>query len=173
MYQLKHSMSIKKDHEFHFNKESNERRHLFCNAVKHCEFQARAVVIDKTRIYEDSIMRRSPNHFYNFFTKMLLQHSFGSIENAKVYIDGSMKRELKTYLRQELNKGDKRIIRETDFRDSKNSPLIQLADLVAGSVARAYRPDDKNTREYIKVLQPRIENIWEFGKEPEDEAAKK
>ena len=99
---------------------------------------------------------------------MLLEHSFGSIENAKVYSDGSMNRELRTYLRQQLNTEAKRVIRETSFRDSQISPLIQHADMVAGSISRAHRPDEKQTQAYVKILRPCLENVGKFGKEKED-----
>lgn len=163
MYELKREMGRRKTSEFHFNKESVGVRTTFCMGICQCPFAIRALTVDKSRIYADSHLRQSPKHFYNFLTRMLLQHTFGSISDAVLYIDGRMDRELKTYLRQQLNTEGRKIIRETKFKESATTPLIQLADMVAGSVARAYRSDDKRDDRYFRILRPRIEDIWEFG----------
>ncbi len=163
---LKKKMNRKQSAEFHFNHESKTTRIAFCNEVGVCPFSIRALTVDKSRIYDDSNLRQSPKHFYNFFTRMLLQHTFGSISNAMLYIDGSLDRDLKTYLQQHLNTEGKKIVRETKFKDSATTPLIQLADMVVGSIARAYRSDEKRDPTYFQILRPRvedIEDIWEFG----------
>jgi hypothetical protein len=164
IHDLKQEMGEKQASEFHFNHESERVRLRFCNGVSQCPFTIRALTVDKSRIYENAHLRQSPKHFYNFLTRMLFQHTFGAISDANLYIDGNIDRELKTYLRQQLNSEDKRIIRETKFKDSKTTPLIQLADMVAGSVARAYRSDAKRDDQYFRILRPRVEDVWEFGK---------
>jgi hypothetical protein len=44
--------------------------------------------------------------------------------------------------------------------------LVQLADTVAGSIARSYRTGKADRREYRSVIEPRLE-VWEFGR-PEE-----
>lgn len=162
MQSLKPQLGLRMTHEFHFHSEPRRIRTAFCRAICLCPFVARAIVVDKDRIYENTMLRKSPSHFYNFVTKMLLKHSFGSIANAKVRIDGSMNRELKTYLRQELNRETK-IIHDTKFLDSKRSPMIQLADMVAGSIARSYRTDKRDHAELRSILKPCLQDVWDFG----------
>ena len=161
---LKHEMGRRQTSEFHFNKESVGVRIRFCKGICQCPFTIRALTVDKSRIYPGSHLRQSSRHFYNFLTKMLLQHTFGSITDAVLCVDGSINRELKTYLRQQLNTEDKRMIRETKFKDSATTPLIQLADMVVGSIAKAGRTDDKRDDRYLRILLPRVEDIWEFGR---------
>jgi hypothetical protein len=163
MQALKEQLGLKKTHEFHFHNEPVKFRKAFCEAVCGCPFVVRATVVDKMRIYEDTLLRKSPAYFYNFIIKMLLKHSFGAITNAKVCIDGSMNRELKTYLRQELNR-ESYIIHDIQFLDSRKSSMIQLADMIAGSIARSYRPDKRDSQALRRVLKPRIQDIWDFGK---------
>ncbi|HAH87055.1 MAG: DUF3800 domain-containing protein [Armatimonadota bacterium] len=161
--QVRSSLKTKQTHEFHFNSESSKFRRTFCEAVRTCPFTVRAIVVDKSLIYEGTMLRKSPSYFYNFTTKMLLKHSFGSIINAKVRIDGRMNRKLKSYLRRELNQESK-IICDTKFSDSKIDSMIQLADMIAGSIARSYKPEKKNYQELREMLRPCIEDVWDFGK---------
>lgn len=162
--ELKERLGRKQESEFHFNHESMKTRRAFCSAVAACPFRVRAIVIDKDVIYEGAHIRSSPSAFYNFSTRMVLQHNFGSIKNAKVFIDGKMNRELRTYLRQQLNREDECIIHSTEFQDSRRSPALQLADMVAGSIARSYKGDGEGHQICRRILLPRLENVWDFGK---------
>jgi regulator of PEP synthase PpsR (kinase-PPPase family) len=161
--QLRDRLGLKKTYEFHFNSTSNRVREEFCKTVCNSPFIIRAIVMDKSRIYVESMLHKSSSYFYNYTVKMLLKHNFGSITNAKVTIDGKMNRELKTYLHKELNQETK-LIHDVDFEDSKSNDLIQLADMVAGSISRSYKTDKKDALTYIQILRPCIENVWEFGK---------
>lgn len=159
---LRTRMSIKKDYEFHFCEESPKRRRLFCDAVANCPFTVRAIVIDKSRIYEWAQLRKSSTCFYNYTAKLLLKYSFGFIENARVVIDGDIKKELKTYLRKELN-GENKIIHSTKFGDSKYDTMLQVADMTVGSIAHSYKMGSKDCKDFRKILRGRIVNVWEFG----------
>jgi hypothetical protein len=163
MRNLKAEMHMKKQQEFHFNRESHERRVAFCQAVAGCDFTIRAIMVDKSRVYKDTMLRKSPTYFYNYITGLLLKHSFGSIQDAKVRIDGTMNRDLRTYLRKNLNTEEK-IISSVEFADSERTPLIQLADMMAGSIARFYHPSKKWHDICLRILRPRIEDIWDFGR---------
>jgi hypothetical protein len=52
--------------------------------------------------------------------------------------DRAFKKQFKTYLRAHLDKG---CCRSFELKDSKHDPLLQLADMCAGAVARSYRTD--------------------------------
>lgn len=163
MRKLRVDMRMHMLHEFHFNRESCEKRAAFCRAVADCDFTIRAIVVDKSRIYEDTMLRKSPSYFYNYITGQLLKHNFGSIQNAKVRIDGSMNRDLRTYLRKHLNT-EQQIISAVEFADSAKTPLIQLADMVAGSITRSYHHTKRDNDVCRKILRRRIDNIWDFGR---------
>jgi len=163
MRQLRADFHFHPLHEFHFNKESCEKRAAFCQAISDCDFSIRAIVVDKEHIYENSALRKSPRHFYNYITSMLLEYNFDSIQNANVRIDGRINCELRTYLRKQLNSQEK-IISSVEFADSRKTQLIQLADMVAGGIARSFYPHKREHKVCLRTLRPRIEEIWEFGK---------
>lgn len=162
IHELKSILGLRKTHEFHFTKEPERIRTAFCNAVMGKPFLIRAIVADKNSIVVGTSFPQTPMFFYNFCTKMLLKYNFGTIANARVYIDGKMNIELGTYLRQELNQ-EEQLIAECKFKDSKSSPIIQLADMVAGSIARSYHPEKSDSNRYRRILQANIDDIWEFG----------
>jgi Protein of unknown function (DUF3800) len=147
--------------EFRFSKCRDRTRDGFFSAVASCPFRLRALVVRKDRIYSP-ILRNRDEAFYGFFAKLLMRHDRGLLRDAKVRIDGSgdrdFQRSLKTYLRKQL--GEQKL-QEVRLVDSKRDPLVQLADMCVGAVARAYR-DTENGRRWLRMLKPRIQDIWEF-----------
>ena len=161
--ELRTQLHLPRNYEFHFFSESARVREAFCRQVVACPFTVRAIVVDKTRITSPRLRQRA-DLFYNFITRMLLQHNFATISMANVRIDGHTNRPLKTYLRQQLNKGTV-VVASIKFSDSKNDSLIQLADMVAGSIARSYLTEKKDHGTYRGLLRRRISDVWEFGKD--------
>ena len=126
-------------HEFKFN--STEKRIVkdLLRIVSHFEFTAHAVIIDKTKIVNS--LQLPPNeNLYNFAIKELLLKLKLSAESI-IVIDGvadkNQIQRMRTYLRQALKQqGVEKC--KINFVDSRKEPLVQLADIIAGSVARSY-----------------------------------
>ena len=87
------------------------------------------------------------------------------IQNAKFEFDSrgekTLRNELRAYLSRELDNKTNNVFKDLKFTDSKKSTLIQLADMVAGSIYSSFTLKDT---EYLKTLKTsnRIEDIWEF-----------
>ena len=132
--------------------------------VAPCKFTVRAIVVDKAKIYSENL-REHKEMFYNFFVKSLLQHDHNALIGARVKIDGSgdreFKRELAAYLKRESTGGK---IVSVKFVESHRDNLIQLADMVAGAIARSYRIDDRNEPDrWRKMLNNKVRNVWNFS----------
>lgn len=150
--------------EFKFNKCSGQVKDGFFALVAPCKFTVRAIVVDKAKIYSDNL-REHKEMFYNFFVKSLLQHDHNALIGARVKIDGSgdreFKRELAAYLKRESTGGK---IVSVKFVESHRDNLIQLADMVAGAIARSYRVDDRNEPDrWRKMLNSKVRNVWNFS----------
>jgi Protein of unknown function (DUF3800) len=68
----------------------------------------------------------------------MLKFDDGLLEQARIIIDGSGDREfneLGAYFRQQLGRGR---VKEIRFSNPKSDPLVQLADMCAGAIARSY-----------------------------------
>jgi len=149
--------------EWKFSKCDNDRRDAFFEAIAGLRFRTRAVVVDKALIYSHGL-RTKPRQFYNYFTRMMMQHDGGALQGAKVIIDGSgdraFKQALQSYLKRELGPG---VLRKVSFKDSARDPLIQLADMTAGAIARSYS-DRQNPGRWRAMLarNGQIGDVWDF-----------
>jgi hypothetical protein len=162
---LKRTLKKSNRFEFKFNKCNRQLREQFLKTIKSCNFRTRAIVVDKKVIYEP-YLRNNKESFYNFFLRQVLEHNNDTIKNAKIRLDGQgekiFRQQLSAYLRQQLNSQTKKIMKNLRFRDSKNDVLIQMADMIAGSIRRDF---DKNTNDcdvYRKIIKHKEEDIWEF-----------
>lgn len=152
--------------EFKFNKTNREFRLKFLQEVSHFKFRFRAIVFEKTKIKSDEL-KTSKQSFYNYAIKMVLKHNFGTIKGAKIRLDGHgdriYKREVIRYLRKELNNRENKIFQKLQFVDSKSNVLIQLADMIAGSIHRKYMMEKMDSKTYFNIIKKQKEDLWEFS----------
>lgn len=162
---LRKQMSYRDAYEFKFNKSNKHHREIFLNTVKPFDFSIRAIVFNKEKLYSNHL-RETKDDFYSFALRMVLEHNNDTIKNAKVRLDGSgekaFRRQLSTYLRRSLNSKTNHIMENLRFRDSTQDVLIQLADMVAGSIRRYYDKSTTDWNIYRKLLKSKEKDVWEF-----------
>lgn len=163
--ELKRELGFSEQMEFRFFKNSQNIRVKFLEAVKKFKFRVRCLVADKSIIYSDEL-RNNKNSFYAYFIKEALEHSNDTILNAKVRMDGSgdriFKKNFFTYLRRELNSDERKIMRNCKMVNSKSNVLVQMADMVAGSINRAENKSKKDRQIYKNIIKNHIEDEWRF-----------
>jgi hypothetical protein len=129
-----------------------------------CQFRIRAIVVDKYAV-ESHELKSKPNSFYNFIIKEVLARD-NSLESAKVRIDGragkDYRRQAVAYFRRAVNQNSRKIA-DLKFAESHLNDLIQVADLVAGSIYRSRLEHKTDQLDYINILKPRIDEVWDFG----------
>jgi len=149
--------------EFKFSKTKDSGKNLFFSAISPFRFDVYALVVDKNNIHSDRL-RSDRETFYNYFLRQVLTH-YDALHQAKVKIDGrghrAFRRKLNAYLRRML--GPEKIA-SIEFVDSSRNNLIQLADMAAGTIARAYKPGTTPAESWrcLKCLEGKLENCWEF-----------
>lgn len=163
--QLKRDLKFTEDTEFKFCKTSEKYRMVFLKIIKPFNFRVRSLVVKKSEI-RSMELRNNKESFYSYFIKMAIKYNNNSIIDASIKIDGSGDRKFRksflNYLQRELNNGDKKIIKKCRLVDSKGDVLIQMADMVAGSINRSYNKDKSDATKYKSVISNHIENIWNF-----------
>lgn len=151
-------------YEFKFNKTNRKFRNAFFNTVKKYKFKVRAISVNKKVIYSQRLQTNKED-FYNYIIMQVIKHSKGKIKNAKLKFDRrgeiSIRNQLRAYLSRSLDNKSQHIFRDLKFVDSRQNTLIQLADMIAGSIYYYCSNKDKS---FLKILKSagRIEDIWEF-----------
>jgi hypothetical protein len=162
---LKRKLHLRDNFEFKFNKCNKDLRLAFLEEIRLCNFKIRSIVIRKENIYSKHL-RTTKESFYNFSLRMVLEHNNQTIKNAKIRLDGSgdklFRQKLTTYLRKCLNSKTRQVMKNIRFRDSKKDVLIQLADMIAGSIRRYYEHSTEDWNKYRKIVKAREDDIWEF-----------
>ncbi len=163
--ELRRLLKFPDDMEFKFSKSKKEVREKFLQAISPYKFRIRSLVVDKTLIRSEEL-RSNKNSFYSYAIKIILQHSGSSIYNAKIKIDGSgdrvFRRNFLGYLRRHLNSREKCIMKSCKLVTSKGNVLIQVADMVAGSVRRFYDVSRRDASVYKSIIQKHIQDEWRF-----------
>lgn len=162
--ELRRKLKVSDYYEFKFNKTDAKFKNNFLQTVKGFKFRIRAIVVRKDSIYSQRFKNYKEN-FYNYVVMQILKNNSGKIKDAKLRFDKrgekTLRNELRVYLSTRLDNKNKRIFKDLKFVDSKQNVLIQLADMVAGSIYRYYCGKEKL---YLDLLRKagRVEDIWEF-----------
>lgn len=163
--ELKRKIGFKDRTEFRFFKTKNEFKKMFLETVNTLNFRVRCLVVDKSIIRSEEL-RNNKDSFYAYFIKEVLKNNNDTILDAKIRLDGSgdkmFRRNFITYLRKELNSDKKKVVLNCKLIDSKENVLVQLADMVAGSINRAENKEKKDRFEYKNIIKKHIEDEWRF-----------
>jgi len=144
--------------EFKFNKIKKDILLELVDFIKGFDFKAYVIVLDKSDVGLNQIPKGREST-YNYVIKELLVR-IGKADQF-IVIDGQAEKshaqKTRTYLRQNLKENgiEKVTIR---FVDSRKDSLVQLADIIAGAVARSYK-DKTDAVKYLKLLKDKIVKI--------------
>jgi hypothetical protein len=160
--QLRRELNFPDTVEFKFNKSSAMVKRKFLQACSNYNLKIRAIVVQKSEVYSSFLVSNTEN-FFNYFVMSVLKHNDGKIKDARLKFDKRgekrIRDELRVYLSNSLDNKTKHIFKKLDFVDSKQNILIQLADMVAGTIASSYKNGDK---ELLPIISKQVEDIWSF-----------
>jgi len=148
--------------EFKFVHTHPEARVTFFRAIRRYPFLIHALVVDKSRLHEPELRKKEA--FYGKLVTLALQESMDDIADALLIMDESFKGKgskmnLTTHLRQTINVANNetpRTIKDVRYHQSHRDNLLQIIDMVAGAVARAYEGGDD---QYLRLLRPRLTGV--------------
>lgn len=163
--ELKRQIGFSDQTEFRFFKTQNRYKIAFLTKVVRFNFRVRCLIVDKACIHSREL-RGNKNSFYAYFIKEVLKNSNDTIIDAKIRLDGGGSKEFKkgflTYLRKELNSENKKIMKNFKMVDSKRDVLIQMADMIAGSINRAQNTQKTDHNDYRNIIKDKIDDEWFF-----------
>lgn len=140
----------------------HKKRIKFLDRIKDLSFGYYALVINKDRIFEDSGLQYKKT-FYKYINFMLYQHLVNSGKNMRIFADEMGSRDfMNSFTDYFKTKNKPNLFPEYKFQhsfvNSQNSPLVQLADLIAGTLTYCF---DKNKRDsefssqFREILRPK------------------
>ncbi|MBL5769002.1 DUF3800 domain-containing protein [Heyndrickxia sporothermodurans] len=148
---------------------NHKRRSLILSELKDLPFNIFAYVIDKRKIRENAGIRYKKS-FFKFLNRLLYDDLFRIFDQLELVADEygnkEFMEEFKGYVKRK-SIPDLFNFSSFGFNNSKSNILIQLADLLAGTIAKGY---DKNqlTDEYqtfYKILEKHIVRIEYWPKD--------
>jgi hypothetical protein len=158
---LRKEQGLPDNFEFHFNKMNAAYRRVFLETVVPYNFFYFGVVMDKAQLIEREFQLKES--IYKYACGLLLEDAKPWLSDAIVFVDGSeskrFRHELKSYLVRRLkDDSGKCHIKKVRVHDSTTNNLLQLADMVVGSVARFFS-GKKDSREYRRLIAHRERNV--------------
>lgn len=148
--------------EFKFNTTNKQTVLNLINIVKDYNFSAHIMILDKNTVDPKDIPTDKTSLYYRIIKDLLLKIE---VSNPIITIDGragkQYAKEIKTYLRKNLRENGVHGSR-IYLVDSRKNPLIQLTDIIVGSVARSYKKDKTDSQIYVNALKNKIINIYDF-----------
>ncbi|MBM7692477.1 hypothetical protein JOC77_001907 [Peribacillus deserti] len=144
-------------------KNSHRRRIQILSEIKELPFQLYAYVIDKTKIRETGGLGYKKS-FFKYLNNLLYKDLYKTFEELQLVADehGSKEfmQEFKTYVKRK-SIPDLFNFSTFGFNDSKSDILLQLADLLAGTIAKGYDKQQLTDeyKSFHSILKNRIIRI--------------
>lgn len=144
---------------------NHDRRLRVLRDLLAADFRAYVYVIDKSRLYSEGL--RYKRVFYKFINGQLDADLYTTFPGLRVTADDLGSEEFKAsfvnYIRTR-HMPDLFDQSEFGFSESKNSVFVQLADIIAGTVARGFDAScfTQRHREFMQALAPRMAGIVEW-----------
>lgn len=121
------------------------------------------LVVDKRLIPQDNYLRKDKKTFYKFFYQQIYSVLISKIKDISIHPDEvGGAQDLEEFKRYYYRKSDKySLFHDIDFAfdDSKNSLIVQVADLFAGSIAKNIditKVSPEDTTDYLSLIRSKI-----------------
>lgn len=154
-----------------FKNKDFQKRLEILRRLSELDFYVYSIVVDKRKIWEESGLRFR-NSFFKYFNKLLdleLYRYYPDIElvadehGSEKFMDGFI-----DYVKANHQQKDLFINPKFRFAKSEDEPLIQVADLISGSLSKIYDPKKHllGSEEIKRILEPKILHIREWPETP-------
>lgn len=157
---LRQTLGLNETHEFKFHKmTSTEIRNQVFSTLTHANFEAWALIVDKTRLPKIFETTESIEIYTHFITELLNIIPAELQRDATLILDEfASTPDLRTELRRTMIKRHMpRLFKRVIVRSSHKEPLIQVADLVAGAIMRRDTQNDSDAFDMISRKIKRLE----------------
>jgi hypothetical protein len=145
-----------------FNTCTRAAKDDFFAALSKAPFTVRAVVARKSLIASPRL-RADEARFQRLFVNRMLSHGRAALEDARVVVDRSCDRSFRKELALRLSKRTSQMPHNFAFAPPQSDLMLQLADMCAGAIARAFRSGPADATRWRDLLGARLEQVWEVA----------
>jgi Protein of unknown function (DUF3800) len=150
--QLKTDMGIKnRKREFKFTSLKKEQRLHFLKEMLPFSFLYIGLIIDKEKFLKQDLVATEKT-FYKYAASLLFELAKPVLYKALVEIDGEKSRSFKNELSKIFRSKDKKLVRKLKLQESHKSNLLQLADMIVGSLSKTLT-DESDSQIYHKTIK--------------------
>lgn len=141
--QLKSKLHLTEGYEFKFSRCKDKFRKEFFNLAEKLPIQYKAIIVDKKKLSPPGL-RFQPQQLYCELMRRLLCDNNPPLEKAILVIDEAKTKIHYNEFNRVLGKYlSKNIVSKIRQKRSKNNIMIQIADMIAGSIFRKYEKSDE------------------------------
>lgn len=141
-----------------------KRRNKVISALLPLEFRVVVLVADKQAFMDGTALTSYKKTFIKYLHQRLYKILYHVYPKLKIVEDATGTSEFQAAFKKyvESNRPQENLLNDYDFSyvDSKESILVQLADIIAGTIAKFY--SDEQSTNYLEILGKKIIQIDEF-----------
>lgn len=147
------------------NKKKDTRLEVLDYLIENLNFVVYLLVIDKTKLDKEKGGLRFKEVFYKYFQKIFISQINNNFIDFEIHMDNLINDEyqieLKNYIAQNYQDS---FFEKYHISDDKDEPLIQLADIIAGSYGRVFNTAfiTDNSEAIFNKLKPVTGNVSFF-----------
>lgn len=138
---LRAERKLSSDFEFKFHRTDGSLKSAFFSAIKPLDFQVQAIVLEKTREQRQFVGSDGPHLIADMLAELVLHPAGMTIVQDTLVLDGatpSQRRLVRLQISQLCRTSDRsRPFRKIISGDSTSEDGLQIADMVAGAIARS------------------------------------
>lgn len=157
-------------------KGDNKRRVKVLRKCLQIPFSVLTLIVDKKSVFSDSGIAKSKKTFYKFVNQLLYNELRGVYTRLSIITDEVGHREYADeFVRYVKNNRVQRSLFDEEYFeivDSKENNLVQLADLISGTVAYVYEPRKRikvpQDIDYLKMLDKKLSKVSFFPQSYDD-----
>lgn len=133
------------------NIKNDQRRFRILEDLSKLNIHIFAVIINKRKLFQDSGLSYKPS-FYKFLNSIIYNNLYNSFRRIEIYSDEHGSPEYMQKFKEYVNeKHIPSLFSESDFyfSNSKNSVLIQVADIISGTISKSF---EENNLKLFKII---------------------
>ena len=121
-------------------------------------------MVDKEQVTDQELLG-GKNGFYMSVIEKTLSRNEEAFSNARIFLDGEADRAYRqaatVLFRKAINKRDRKL-QSFRFIDSQTNHLVQLADMIAGSINRSAQIEKLDHDVYLPIIQKKVVDLWRY-----------